>query len=142
MDELFQICSKGLSSRPCRSHAPLRSLHRKIIPLKQSSIHIAIHTPLSPIVGARMAARGILTSHMLEKFIIAGITVSPTPTITPYATIEAANIGSAHASILRADMPSSCIPATGVRSFITGGAPIHRISPMNVITTIPNATVR
>lgn len=87
-------------------------------------MHMAVHTPASPIVGARTAAMGRRTSHILPKFIIAGTTVSPTPTITPYATIEAANIGSAYASIRKASVPSKQISSTGLINDITAGAVI------------------
>ena len=72
---------------------------RKIIPLKQSSIAIAIQTPCNPIVADSNTARVIRTTQMLPKFMEQGIRVSPAPTKTPYATMLAANMGSAKASI-------------------------------------------
>lgn len=66
---------------------------------------MAIHTPCSPSVGASQAARVRRTAQMLNKFIRHGISVSAAPTKTPYATIEAANIGSAKASMRKAITP-------------------------------------
>ena len=83
-------------------------------PLKHSSIHMASHAPSRPYLGARTAARVSLTAHMLPRFMILGTRVSPTPTKTPYTTMEAAYIGSAKASILKTLAPSSRTAASGV----------------------------
>lgn len=75
---------------------------------------MAIHTPCSPSVGASQAARVRRTAQMLNKFIRHGISVSAAPTKTPYATIEAANIGSAKASMRKAITPMMAIPISTV----------------------------
>lgn len=68
---------------PFFNHDPRMRRNRNMAPRNDSSIHMAVHTPANPIVGARSAASGRRTSHMLPKFITAGTTVSPTPIITP-----------------------------------------------------------
>ena len=62
---------------------PFSNLIKNIIPLKQSSIHIASQTPLSPIEGARHEAKLRRTAHILTKFIMLGMSVSPVPIKTP-----------------------------------------------------------
>ena len=52
-------------------------------PRKQSSMHIASHTPFSPIEGASEAAKVRRTAQMLKKFIRQGTIVLPIPTNTP-----------------------------------------------------------
>lgn len=64
-------------------HLPERSLPRNNNPLTQSSMHIAIQTPTSPMVEASNVASVIRTIHMLARFMMHGTNVSPAPTITP-----------------------------------------------------------
>ena len=64
------------------------------MPLKQSSMAMAIHTPRNPIIGANNKVKDILTAQMLKRFINDGISVFPAPTNTPIATIAAAKPGS------------------------------------------------
>ena len=45
------------------------------MPLKHSSMHMAIHTPRKPIDGAKRAAKVMRTPHILAKFIILGVSV-------------------------------------------------------------------
>ena len=49
------------------NHCPFNNLIRNITPLKQSSIHIAVQTPVSPIIGASMAAKVKRTTQMLKN---------------------------------------------------------------------------
>ena len=79
---------------------------KNITPRKLSSTHIAIHTPFKPNEGASSAANDKRTAQILKKFIKQGINVLAAPTNTPYATIEAANMGSAKASMRNAIVPS------------------------------------
>ena len=87
-------------------------------------MHMAVHTPCSPIVGASIAERVILTPHMLAKLMPHGISVSPAPTNTPYDTMAMAKKGSAKASILNAAAPCAMISGTGVSMPIISGANI------------------
>ncbi|CDA22225.1 unknown [Bacteroides sp. CAG:144] len=64
-------------------HLPHFIRARNIIPRKQSSMHIAIHTPCSPMEGASKAASVRRTAQILTKFIVAGTNVSPAPINTP-----------------------------------------------------------
>ena len=109
-------------------------------PLKHNSIHIASQAPLKPITGAREAANVNRTPHIERKFIPHGTNVSPAPTKTPYATILAANIGSAHASIRNAITPRSRISSTGDRIDIINGAQKYMTTPISDIINIPNPT--
>ena len=64
-------------------HLPHFIRARNIIPRKQSSMHMAIHTPCNPIVGASSAASVSRTAQMLKKFMQLGTTVSPAPMKAP-----------------------------------------------------------
>lgn len=46
-------------------------------------MHMAIHTPRNPIVGAKMRESERRTTQMLPKFIRLGTKVLPEPTNTP-----------------------------------------------------------
>ena len=70
-----------------------------MVPLKHSSMSMAIHTPFKPMVPARYADSGIRKPHMLTKFMILGTNVSPAPRNTPVATMLAPNSGSANTSM-------------------------------------------
>lgn len=59
------------------------SFTKKIKPLKQSSMHMAIHTPRSPIDGASIAASDMRTPHIEIRFIMLGTSVFAAPTNTP-----------------------------------------------------------
>lgn len=122
-------------------HLLLDNRIRKIVPLKHSSMHIASQTPCSPIVFTNSADNVMRTVQMLNRFIMQGISVSPAPTKTPYDTIDAANIGSAKASMRSASMVSDCTNASGVMSCITHGAVTYIIMPINVIMPMPIPTV-
>ena len=122
-----------------KDHFLVHSLAVKIMPRKQSSIAIAIHTPLSPIVGARRSVSDTRTIQMLPKFISDGMSVLPAPTNTDIATMAAANPGSAHASILRISVPKLITDLSGEMSDIISGANSHIINPMNAIMPTPSA---
>ena len=98
---------------------------------------MAIHTPLRPYIGASSAARVSRTPQMLRKFMVHGMIVSAAPTKTPYATMEAANIGSANASMRRAMAPRSLTSATGVIMPMICGARMYINIPVVPITSIP-----
>lgn len=121
-------------------HLKKKRRDKNITPLNVNSMHIAIHTPSRPIVLESHHARGTLTSHILPKFINAGTVVCPTPTNAPYATIDAANIGSAHASMRSTLAPKVLIDSTGVISDIISCAKTYINKPITAITTIPNPT--
>ena len=74
-------------------------------PLTDNSMHMAIHAPLRPIFIDRYAASGILTAHMLMRLAALVKRVLPVPRNTPPITIDAANKGSAKASILSREAP-------------------------------------
>ena len=59
------------------------SFTKNIKPLKHSSIHIAIHTPRSPIDGASRAASDMRTPHIETRFMMLGTSVFAAPTNTP-----------------------------------------------------------
>ena len=61
---------------------------------------------------------------------------------TPLQTMEAANIGSAHASMRRASAPCVMMSSTGDMTAISSGAKIHISTPMAVMTPMPRATDR
>ena len=119
----------------------LNSLIRKIMPRKHNSMHMAIHTPLSPIVGANKAASDSRIAQMLKKFIRQGTSVLAAPTNTPYATIDAANIGSANASMRNAIIPNDRISSTGVINPMICGAKIYMSNPINPMIIMPINTV-
>ena len=72
-----------------------------------------------------------LTAHIDTKFIALGTKVSPVPTNAPYATIEAANIGSANASMRKISVPRRIISASGVITPIITGAARYIINKLN-----------
>ena len=59
------------------------SFTKKIKPLKQGSIHMAIHTPRSPIDGASRAASDMRTPHIETRFMMLGTSVFAAPTNAP-----------------------------------------------------------
>ena len=61
----------------------VHSFTRNIMPRKQSSRHIASHTPRRPIVGASSAASVMRTPHIEARFMMLGATVLAAPTNTP-----------------------------------------------------------
>ena len=67
---------------------------------------MANHTPGNPKVFESNTKSVNLTNQILIKFMILGIKVSPAPRKAPEATMEAANKGSANASILSTWTPS------------------------------------
>ena len=74
---------------------------------------------------------------MLQRLMIAGLSVSPAPTHTQTATIEAANMGSAKASIRRHCAPNCLISSTGVINAIISGAKTNITIPISAITAMP-----
>ena len=70
-----------------------------MLPLKVSSMAMAVQTPFRPYLGARVAASVSLTAHIEQRLMMAGMSVSPAPMNTPLVTMAAANIGSAQASM-------------------------------------------
>ncbi len=84
----------------------LERRHKKRIPRTDNSMAIALHTPTRPIFGESKVANGKRTSHIETRLKSDGIIVSPVPLRTPVATIEAANRGSAKASIRKTLTPS------------------------------------
>ena len=114
---------------------------RNRLPRTHSSMHMEIHIPFSPNRGVSIAAIDSRTSHMEPKFIRLGTKVSPAPRNTPEQTIDAANIGSAKASIRSIRAPRARISGSGVRIPIICGANIYIRIPVKVITSIPKRTV-
>ena len=55
----------------------------KMLPRKVNSIAIATHTPVSPYIGAKIAANDRRIAHMLVRFMTDGFSVSPAPTNMP-----------------------------------------------------------
>ncbi len=65
------------------SHRPRKRRSRKMVPRKQSSMHMAVQTPWRPSEGAKAAASVRRTAQMLNTFMIHGTTVLAAPTNTP-----------------------------------------------------------
>ena len=96
------------------SHFPRTRRIRNRIPRMQSSPHIAAHTPGRPNRGASSIAAVRRTPHMLTRFMMLGASVSPAPRRAPAATMDAANSGSAKASIRRTWLPRAWMAGSGV----------------------------
>ena len=77
---------------------------------------------------------------MLQRLMMAGIKVSAAPMNTPLATMVAANMGSAKASMRRTAAPWLMISSTGVMMPISSGAKTNMSTPMTVITAMPSPT--
>lgn len=56
-------------------HRPRKRRSRKMVPRKQSSMHMAVQTPWRPREGAKAAASVRRTAQMLNTFMIHGTTV-------------------------------------------------------------------
>ncbi len=104
-------------------------------------MHIAIHAPFKPYFLVNTSASVIRTNHILPKFIILGINVSPAPRNEPAATMDAPYIGSANASIRNTIVPSLRILSSGVRSAIIAGAVKNMAAPVTAMLAMPNHTV-
>ena len=102
---------------------------------------MANHTPGNPKVFESNTESVNLTNQILIKFMILGIKVSPAPRKAPEATMEAANKGSANASILSTWTPSWHTCISGLKIPIIKGAAIYIKIPFSVITAIPSHTV-
>jgi hypothetical protein len=98
---------------------------------------MATHTPSKPNLGAKNAPRGMRIPHMLKRFMQLGIRVSPAPLKTPEATIDAAYIGSAKASMRRTFVPRARIASSGDNIPIIKGAKAYKSTPVPAITAIP-----
>ena len=61
-------------------HRPRKRRSRKMVPRKQSSMHMAVQTPWRPSEGAKAAASVRRTAQMLNTFMIHGTTVLAAPT--------------------------------------------------------------
>ena len=81
------------------------------------------------------------TAHMLKKFMQLGTSVSPAPRNTPEATMEAAYIASAKASMRSTSAPSDTMAGSGDRSEIIHGAAMNMAAPETVITATPKSVV-
>ena len=101
---------------------------------------MAIHTPVKPIVGTNTRASVRRTTQMLPRFMMLGMRVFPEPTKTPYATMLAANIGSAHASMRRISAPSFTTLPSVVIICISSGANTPMSKPINAMMAIPKPT--
>ena len=104
-------------------------------------MHMPIHTPFKPILGARKAASGIRTAHMLIRLMQEGARVSPAPRNTPLATMDAPNIGSAKASIRSTAAPSARTSGSGVRIPIICDARMNISAPLPAIKREPKIVV-
>jgi len=133
----FSTFNFNFSAQP-----PLKSLAKKMMPRKVSSIAMAVHTPFNPYFGASVAANVKRTAHIELRLMIAGIIVSPAPMNTPLATMATANIGSAQASMRSTSVPMLITSSTGDMILISSGANIHINTPITVITAIPRPTDR
>ena len=118
----------------------IRILVRKMLPRKVSSMAIAVQTPFNPNFGARLAASVNRTNHIEQRLMMAGIIVSPAPINTPLATMAAANIGSAQASMRSTSVPRAITSSTGDMMPISSGAKTHIRIPIRVITAMPSPT--
>ena len=122
------------------SHFSRNNLTRNNIPRIHSSTHIAIHTPVSPIRGAKKAAVVIRIPHMLTRFITLGTSVSPAPRSAPAVTIEQAKNGSANASIRSTFTPSCRTAVSGVSISNICGANTNIIHAVTDIINAPSKT--